>query len=93
MYIIHKYIYSMLVFTMYNNVIKCNICVYVIYNTYIYIYIYIYAYIHEIDEINFNIFIILPNRLKTYRPVFFLFHKIKYVLPKNRARLSFAHLS
>ena len=59
------------------------------------IYIHIYAYIHEIHEIHFNVFIILPSRLKIYRPnVFFLFHKIKHVLRKNRACLKrFAHPS
>ena len=40
----------------------------------IYMHIYIYAYIHEIHKIHLNFLIILPNRLKIYRPnVFFFF--------------------
>ena len=76
---------STLVFTMYNKIIYIYSCIYVIYIIYIYIYI--------ILEIHFNFFIILSNRLKIYRPnVFFLFHKIKHVLLKNRVHLkSLAH--
>ena len=94
---------STLVFTMYNKIILyiyIYICIYVMYIIYIYIYIYmyicniyniyiyIYIYIYIILEIHFYFFIILSNRLKIYRPnVFFLFHKIKHVLLKNRVRL------